>query len=75
MLAPPVVCQLRMPVSQRADGASEATHLGDVAGVGPGIQQLEGVAGAVDGGGAVDIAGDLFKLPGGVDLAVGVAGV
>jgi hypothetical protein len=31
-----------------ADGAGQATHLGDVAGVGPGGQQLEGVAGAVD---------------------------
>ena len=43
-----------------ADGAGEATHLGGVAGVGPGRQQLEGLAGAVGGGGAVDLAGDVF---------------
>lgn len=55
-------------------GACEAAHLCDVAGVGPGIQQLKDLAGRFDGGSTIQVAGDLFELPGGGDLAIRVAG-
>jgi len=36
-----------------ADGAGEAAQLWDVAGVGPGVEQLKRLAGALRGGGAI----------------------
>jgi hypothetical protein len=40
-----------------------------MAAVGPGVEQVEDLPGAVGVVAAIQVAGDLLELPGGVDLA------
>lgn len=55
-------------------GAGEAFGLGDVGGVGGGVEGLQGAVGGVEPAGAVDGAQGFFDVPGGGDVPAGVAG-